>query len=48
MILCTLMPHYPTYAADPPLIGQDAGLSDITSNDESLRFFDGPAKTHET
>jgi hypothetical protein len=39
LVLCSLMPVYKAYAPDPPLIGQDAGRSDITPKQEPLRFF---------
>ena len=39
LVLSALMPHYPTYAPDPPLVGQAAGPSDITPESYPLRFF---------
>jgi hypothetical protein len=39
LVLASLMGHYPTYAPDPPLFGQEAGMSDITPQLEPLRFF---------
>ena len=38
LVLSSLMGHYKTYAPDPPLIGQDAGQSDISRRNEPLRF----------
>lgn len=38
LVLSALMPHYPTYAPDPPLFGQDAGPSDITPETYPVRF----------
>jgi hypothetical protein len=40
LILSSLMPHFATYAPDPLLIGQDAGVSDIVSGHYPLRFLD--------
>jgi hypothetical protein len=48
LVLSSLMPHYKAYAPDPPLIGQDAGLSDITTRDYPLRFFARPAVVQQT
>jgi hypothetical protein len=38
LVLSSLMGHYKVYAPNPPLIGQDAGLSDITPRQFPLRF----------
>ncbi len=38
LVLSALMPHFPTYAPDPPLFGQAAGPSDITPDTYPLRF----------
>ncbi len=38
LVLSALMPHYPTYAPDPPLFGQAAGASDISPDTFPLRF----------
>ncbi len=38
IVLASLMPLFNVYAPNPPLIGQDAGLSDVTERDESVRF----------
>jgi GR25 family glycosyltransferase involved in LPS biosynthesis len=38
IVLASLMGHFKTYAPDPPLIGQDAGFSDISQRSERLRF----------
>ena len=38
LVLSALMPHYPTYAPDPPLLGQAAGPSDITPATYPVRF----------
>lgn len=38
LILSSLMRNYVAYAPDPLLIGQDAGMSDITPRMEPLRF----------
>jgi Glycosyltransferase family 25 (LPS biosynthesis protein) len=38
IVLSSLMRHFKAYAPDPFLIGQDAGISDITGRRESARF----------
>jgi hypothetical protein len=39
LVLCSLMRSYKFYAADPLLIGQDEGMSDIQPTHYPVRFF---------
>jgi hypothetical protein len=44
IVISSLMRQFKFYAPDPLLIGQDAGLSDVTGHNEWLRFLAGSQK----